>query len=580
MSLISVRKRYIIFGAGNAGKLVAKQPLTFSYCVDNDAAKHNGSLMGLPIKSPAALLEEPKGECFIIIANYAYSEAIGGQLMGMGFVPGEDFADFRECGLDGALPSIRQLRINVTRKCNSRCLMCNVWQERPTGEMTPHEMGDLLKDPFFRDVSVVFLTGGEPTVLPDFPAYVQAALDSLPYVDHVLTSVNGLLPEKTINILQECKNICDQRGADFLSTVSVDGLEKENDHQRGILGGFTKTMQTIRGLQRTGVPFLVSTTITRQNLRGMDFFLDFLREEDLPCNFRVGIQAAFFNNKRDDDFFHYTDDEVFLLKRFLLRAADVYRDNQSTFSAAINQFHMLEGSERLLSCPYLECTAATLTETGQLKYCCSKSKPLGSVVDAPAAVIFQNNRGYLSFLGHTNCLECNADAFSGQSPRMKAVLEAEAYWNGFYSRQEWLASMTDLSLVGDVNHFGQDTVLLVGFFGNETEDDVELLRALVCHCEKENHCQRIVIASSLPFVTRYILKRAELNEQVEVIPTHDKRFLSACHFAPHILAVTPGEPYYPWVMCAEYIASKTGKTVRHFNPVKSTGGNGVSAYEN
>jgi MoaA/NifB/PqqE/SkfB family radical SAM enzyme len=565
MSLIPVRKRYIIFGAGNAGKLVAGQPLPFDYCVDNDVGKHQGSLMGLPIKPPAALLDEPKGECFVIIANYANSEAISRQLKGMGFISDEDFADFRECGLEGAMPSIRQLRINVTRKCNSHCLMCNVWQEKSPAEFTPAEMGKMLNDPFFRDVQDAYITGGEPTALADFSAYVKAAVDALPSLRYVSTVVNGLLPEKTVSMMQKCKNVLRNSDIDFWVAVSLDGLEKENDAQRGVPGSFAKAMRTINSLREAGFPVTVSTTITKINLHGMDRFLDFLQEEQLPCNFKLGIQAAFFNNRESSSIFDYTDEELYLLKRFFLRVADVYKNNSFARTVAINQFYMLEGSERLLSCPYLECTAATLTETGQLKYCCSKSKPLGSVFDAPAAVLFQHNRGYLSFLGHTNCLECNADAFSGQSPRMIALLEAEAYWNGFYSRQEWLSTMTDHELVGDVNHFGQDTVLLVGFFGSETEDDARLLNALVCQCEKKYPNQRFLIASFLPFITRHMLKQAVSNIQVEVIPTHDKRFLSACYFTSHIVAVTPKEPYYPWVKCAEHIAAKTGKTVTYFS---------------
>lgn len=565
---IPPRKKYIVFGAGIAGEQVAEQ-MACSYFVDNSASRQGETHCGLPIKSPSVILEEKKGDFFVVVANYDHGEAIAAQLEEMGLRRDKNFADFRQCEFE-ALPMITRLRINVTRKCNSHCTVCNIWREGNPPELTPREMADILGDPFFRHVEDVYITGGEPTVLTDFPAYIAAVVDTLPKAANVSTVVNGLLPEKTVAVIAQCREICDNAGIGMFVSVSLDGLEADNDAQRGVPGGFRKAMETINGLRASGVPVTVSTTITKVNLGGMDRFLDFLIKENLQCFFKLGIQAAFFGNMEANAIFDYSDAEKFLMKRFFLRVADVYKDNEFARTVALNQFFMLEGKERLLSCSYLDREAATLTETGQLKYCCSKSKELGSVVGESAAAVYQGELEYLSFLGNTRCPDCNADAFSGQTPAMKKLLEAEAYWDNFYADREWLQYDADLSLVGDVyNDSRCGTLLLTGLFGTETEADGTTIREILNLCMERYAPGRIIIASSLPFVTRHVLSGGQC--LAEVIPVHDARYLYACQYAPYVVVATRSGIVNPWVEVAEYFAGKRGTSVIRIDAERQQG---------
>src|SRR3954451_22382492 len=58
-----------------------------------------------------------------------------------------------------------KLNLCVTYWCQYRCKTCNIWQRKPTDELTTGEIADLVKEN--PNVSWVDLTGGEIFLRPD-----------------------------------------------------------------------------------------------------------------------------------------------------------------------------------------------------------------------------------------------------------------------------------------------------------------------------------------------------------------------------------------------------------------------------
>jgi MoaA/NifB/PqqE/SkfB family radical SAM enzyme len=565
--LIPLRKKNIIFGAGGAGESVLRSaPLNFAYIVDNDKNKEGQYVLGCPVKSPEVLSGEDKNDIFIVVAHYTRYDEIAKQLCNLGFETDRHFADFREIGLE-LVPKITSIRVNVTRKCNSRCRMCNLWQETNPLELSPEELGGVLKDPFFKNVNNLYITGGEPIVLADFSEYVKVAIGSLPRLNNVSTVVNGLLPEKTVKIIGKCKKICDQKNISFNCSVSIDGFEFENDAQRGVPGSFNKAMSTICALNENGINVTASTTITKINLPCLNEFFDFLESKNITGNFKLGIKAAFFNNEETKNIFDFDEDETFFLKKFFLRIAKEYEEkNRFGYFVAINQLHMLCGSERLLDCGYAQRSAASITETGQLRFCCSKSKDLGSVVENYAWSVFDQNIEYLEFLKHTSCLFCNADALSWASQNMGKLIEEEKYWNDFYNKRKYKKNIIDLSDAGDI--FGYDNcnvALMVGVYGNESVFDVAVLGWFVKQIS--NRFDKIIVASSEPFVTEYHVRRNDIG--VDVINVKSENFAYACRFAKEVFIYDPQSANYPWVEFAGQFSNLITEITNCEFPIKS-----------
>lgn len=55
------------------------------------------------------------------------------------------------------------LIVAVTRHCNSRCKMCNIWQEKNTPTLSIEQYRHMFREPF-PSVRSLTLTGGEPTL--------------------------------------------------------------------------------------------------------------------------------------------------------------------------------------------------------------------------------------------------------------------------------------------------------------------------------------------------------------------------------------------------------------------------------
>src|SRR5687767_13914860 len=78
---------------------------------------------------------------------------------------------FKKDGGKKNYPKVVQLP--VTYRCNSKCVMCNIWQMDYSNEMTTEEFSRFLKDDIFSRVEAVGINGGEPSLVKELPAYAE-----------------------------------------------------------------------------------------------------------------------------------------------------------------------------------------------------------------------------------------------------------------------------------------------------------------------------------------------------------------------------------------------------------------------
>jgi MoaA/NifB/PqqE/SkfB family radical SAM enzyme len=124
----------------------------------------------------------------------------------------------------------------VTDRCNSRCVHCNIWRREPTKDvLTPEEIEQTFNDVLFKDVEYVIVTGGEPTVRRDLEDIYLRIHKALPKATLQL-STNGLLPDRVIDVV----NTLIMHNIRIDVGVSLDGIGEEHDKLRGIKGNFEK----------------------------------------------------------------------------------------------------------------------------------------------------------------------------------------------------------------------------------------------------------------------------------------------------------------------------------------------------
>ncbi len=163
--------------------------------------------------------------------------------------------------------------VDITHRCNLRCLHCYWWKQDHPAELDDGQMIAFLKRMRAKGLQAAILYGGEPTLRP---AVCRAASRIF---DATLAFTNG------VNGFPELKN-----GQWILS---LDGPEDLNDTIRG--KGVYR--QAVENLKRASQPPIVHMTISRLNQDRLD---DFVKEMmGLPVK---GIGFSFYTpDKTTDD---------------------------------------------------------------------------------------------------------------------------------------------------------------------------------------------------------------------------------------------------------------------------------------
>lgn len=142
------------------------------------------------------------------------------------------------------------LQLDVTADCNLRCKTCYFFKDdeghHMSKDMPLAQVEALFKEYRDRKVYAVWLFGGEPTLRPE--------VIDLAYRYFPLTSV---ISNGKIKVSEEYR--------DMNIHISLDGLEKDNDFNRG-RGTFKKIMENYTGDKRV----IFNFTITRENLGLID----------------------------------------------------------------------------------------------------------------------------------------------------------------------------------------------------------------------------------------------------------------------------------------------------------------------
>ena len=197
----------------------------------------------------------------------------------------------------------------VTNRCNSHCIMCNMWR-RSKGqpdikdlELTRDEIIDLLSRPLFSGLVELDLTGGEPHLRDDLVDIALGIADLkkkfLPRLRSIVITSNGLLPERIISNYRRILEGLRDTNIDLVTVASFDGIGAIHDKIRGTKGAFNLAQKTVGGLLelREKYPdyFIgVKTTVLPENIDSLDDILEFAMKENL---FHI-ISPVFFTETR------------------------------------------------------------------------------------------------------------------------------------------------------------------------------------------------------------------------------------------------------------------------------------------
>lgn len=143
-----------------------------------------------------------------------------------------------------------QIYLLLTERCNLNCKMC-IRGDKSNKELTLEELCTLNSIDDFSEHDIV-ITGGEPTLCKDFVPIVKFLQDK---VKSISICTNG-----TTDFYINKEFAQSQIGIQ----VSVDGTEKIHDSIRG-RNSYKRIMQTIAKLEEFGMPYTISSVVSKNN---------------------------------------------------------------------------------------------------------------------------------------------------------------------------------------------------------------------------------------------------------------------------------------------------------------------------
>jgi len=159
---------------------------------------------------------------------------------------------------------IAPLKLNfcLTYWCQYRCKTCNIWQRKPTDELTTDEIIAIVREN--PNITWADLTGGEIFLRPDIEEIFDAIVTGWRSLAILHFPTNGFLTDR---IVAAVERIAGRGPAQTIVTVSLDGDEQVNDEVRGIKGGFKRQIETFNALRRIpGITTVFGVTVSAYNV--------------------------------------------------------------------------------------------------------------------------------------------------------------------------------------------------------------------------------------------------------------------------------------------------------------------------
>lgn len=173
----------------------------------------------------------------------------------------------------------------VTLLCNSRCVMCDIWQNKGR-DFLPLDVYRRLPD----SLEMIDITGGEPFLRNDIPELVAVLKETCSRA-RILITTHGFMTDK---IQSQIVAIL-KADPDIAFRISLDGLGKMHEEIRRIPDAFQKVMATLRMLRGAGVRDLgVIFTLMDMNKHQLREVYDFCQKEKLQFSLNVAHDSPVY----------------------------------------------------------------------------------------------------------------------------------------------------------------------------------------------------------------------------------------------------------------------------------------------
>jgi polysaccharide pyruvyl transferase WcaK-like protein/MoaA/NifB/PqqE/SkfB family radical SAM enzyme len=411
------------------------------------------------------------------------------------------------------------IQFPVNDICNSRCVMCDIWKNKKTYQITPKELSYILKDPLYTNVQSIGLNGGEPTLRSDLIDIAKVSIKYLPSLKSISLITNAIKIDRCIQVVDQLGDLCSKTGKMLDIMVSLDGVSKTHDNVRGRKGNFKKAETLIDHIldhQNVSVS-RIGCTFVKENIYDAEKILQWCIEKGIYARFRLGIRHNRLYNRDDRSSFYLNNDEKYHLANFLDYLIVNYEKDfqrQNFYISLRNQ--IIYGSSRTAGCKWKN-KGVTITSKGELTYCAVESPILGSALDDSSSEIYWGSNKVRKNIISNKCNECAHDysGLTGKKERNKIIftsllkkikisnetLDKSLYNYAKYKHKKIVRNIDNLNLSKPKIIKRPKRILMIGWYGTETLGDKAILAGIALQLKKQIPDIHFDIASFNEYLT-------------------------------------------------------------------------------
>lgn len=274
------------------------------------------------------------------------------------------------------------LNFPITDNCNSKCQMCNIWEERVKDEITLEQIGGVFKKEYFSKLKHIGISGGEPTLRKDLVQCIDVILQTVIGLESISITSHGYHCKRWSRFAPDLVKLCKKHGVAFSINISIDGIESTHDRVRGIEGAFIRACNTIKILKENSIPVQIQCTVSKDNIYSLSGVLAFAKGEDVDCIFRCATEITRLYNSDIIDGIALDDDQKSFLADFFL--SSTLHEQTKSISRGLYYEKMAvlltSKSKRNMPC-YFQYQGMLLSSKGEISPCSVSKNILGNVLD-------------------------------------------------------------------------------------------------------------------------------------------------------------------------------------------------------
>ena len=264
------------------------------------------------------------------------------------------------------------LEIELTKKCNQRCIHC--WNESGKNTFLSNKrLEKIIRE--FRSFGgqKIKLTGGEPLQYPDFFEFLDYSKSS--GVKNIELTTNGAMIDGD--------NISDLKNNVSRVNISLHGATKETHNKITQTPNYYKTIEAIRRCQLVGLDTVINFTVMDENEIEVEYLFHLAEEMDSKIRLNLLMQVGYGKNLKD------ISNKLSKLRNQIYALSKKYSVNLERSGLYPSGYNKDIGSSKFYGCNTLR-SGMYISAEGLVLPCNQSKKPIGNMYESSIEEIWRS----------------------------------------------------------------------------------------------------------------------------------------------------------------------------------------------